>query len=179
MIALEGSSGFDFGKGTLEQRKINMETIQLKLDLALQFDPGNSIALLSSVRFLCNIANLEKNQNTKKQILSKATRYAKKLEAIEKGSGAFYLACICSLNNEEEQCKLWLELAEKTGNLPTYAEAVGFGKVSTGPFTLKDSCLAQMKRKKWFKSIKFNEADVSPFDIRPHYLRWRYRLWDD
>ena len=62
-------------------------------------------------------------------------------ESISPGSGAYNLACLCALQNEENECREWLEKCLKLGQLPTYEHMA------------KDPDLDSVREQEWFKAF--------------------------
>ena len=62
-------------------------------------------------------------------------------EAIVPGIGAYNLACICALQEREDECRTWLEKSKAHGKLPN------------GDHVLKDADLASIRDMDWFQAL--------------------------
>jgi len=78
-----------------------------------------------------------------KDLLEEAEEKLLKAEDIKRGSGAYNLACVVCLLDDEEGCKKWLEVVEEEGELPTREDAMG------------DDDLAKVRDEDWFKELKW------------------------
>ena len=131
-----------------------------KFEMAEKLDPRDTYLLNGWCDALMHLANLE-NGEMRKTLLAKVEVKARLFEDIEKGPGAFYLACINAARGNEQECKDWLKKAETAGVLEilTLDNALKYGSFRDGFFTVKKGFLENMKNKKWFKEINFKESE--------------------
>ncbi len=62
-------------------------------------------------------------------------------EKIQPGAGSYNLACICALQNKEDECRKWLETSQQ------------FGKLPSREHLLKDTDLESVRECEWFKAL--------------------------
>ena len=79
--------------------------------------------------------------------LEKAKKMFLKAERIFEGSGAYNLACLNAIRNNENKCQEWLQLAEKKGTLQTRRHA------------MQDEDLASVRDKEWFQNLKWKNDE--------------------
>ena len=76
-------------------------------------------------------------------LFRRACEKYEKAESIRQGAASYNLACIAALRGDIEECRKWLKLGEETGTLVTREHA------------MKDDDLKSVRRRKWFKEIKW------------------------
>lgn len=105
-----------------------------KYEKAIILDPNDVITYTAWGVTLKNLGHLE----TAKEKLFKA-------EELNSGFAAYYLACVYALENNEEKCKEWLELAEMKNTLETRKDA------------MNENDLVIVRDKEWFQKLKWKE----------------------
>ena len=90
---------------------------------------------------LVGLSQLNKEQET--ELLKEAEDIAIKAENLEKGGGAYNLACVFALRGEGDECKKWLKVSEEAGELGTLKEG------------MEDSDLESVKGEDWFKKLRW------------------------
>ena len=79
--------------------------------------------------------------------MQEAIEKCQKAEAIQRGSGAYNMACAYALLGNEAKCRKWLGIGGEEGTLPTYDDA------------LNDPDLEAYWKKGWFKGIRWEGED--------------------
>jgi len=82
----------------------------------------------------------KKNDSERDKMINDAILILKKLEEIKRGEGAYYLAYIYGLNDENE-CRKWFNIGEEEKTLPARQEAI------------INPAFEKVRDKQWFKSI--------------------------
>lgn len=80
------------------------------------------------------------------ELLNRAIEQLLKAESIKRGSGAYNLARVYAFQNNEEECRKWLELGGREGTLPQNKYA------DNNPY------FDSMREKEWFKEIRWSEG---------------------
>lgn len=93
------------------------------------------------------LAKLEPDPVKKADLFKRAVEVLERGESIQKGSGAYNLACCFALQGDPEQCRHWFEVAEQYGMLPAKAHVV------------KDSDLESVRDEEWFQDIKWPDSE--------------------
>jgi len=111
-----------------------------KFEAALKLDPNNGkimndwgAALMAQAR--------NKSDKQAESLYEEAREKIAAAEALEPGAAAYNLACIHSLRGEQQECRRFLEQAQKVGSLPPkkYLEA--------------DEDLDKVRKETWFQSL--------------------------
>ncbi|MGP8329113.1 MAG: TPR end-of-group domain-containing protein [Methanosarcinaceae archaeon] len=111
-----------------------------KYDSSLKIKPDDHDALNNWGNALIILANTKSGRDTD-DLLFKAKEKILQAEDIKKGSGAYNLACISALQNDEPACQKWLELAYKLNSIPE------------SKHLNSDSDLDDVRETDWFKKI--------------------------
>ncbi|MGP8319500.1 MAG: TPR end-of-group domain-containing protein, partial [Methanosarcinaceae archaeon] len=111
-----------------------------KYNSSLKIKPDDHDALNNWGNALIILANTKSGRDTD-DLLFKAKEKILQAEDIKKGSGAYNLACISALQNDEPACQKWLELAYKLNSIPE------------SKHLNSDSDLDDVRETDWFKKI--------------------------
>ncbi len=76
-------------------------------------------------------------------LLKQAEEKCLKAESIKTGEGAYNLACVYALRDNEDKCQEWLKVGEKAGTLGTREHAMA------------DDDLKSIRDKDWFKKLRW------------------------
>ncbi len=87
-------------------------------------------------------SRIKKGQE-KESILKVAEEVLLKAESIKVGSGSYNLACLYGIKKDKENCRKWLETAQKEGKLVELKQA------------MKDEDLKIAWDEEWFKQLRF------------------------
>lgn len=88
-------------------------------------------------------AQLKIGTSEYESLLKQAEEKALKADSLEKGSGAYNLACVYALRKNKEECKRWLLAGQEAETLPPRDQA------------MKDKDLDIVRDEAWFKEIKW------------------------
>jgi len=77
------------------------------------------------------------------RLFERAKEMFLKAESIKKGTGAYNMACISSLEENDRECERWLKIGEKNGTLPTRE------------FAKNDPDLERIRDKEWYNTIRW------------------------
>jgi len=111
-----------------------------KLQKAVQINPDVSEAYFNWGSALIALARTKENEE-RRMLLKEAEEKCLKGESIKKGAGAYNLACVSALLDNEEECKRWLKIGEEANSLLTRRRA------------MSDPDLKSVRSKEWFRQI--------------------------
>lgn len=123
-----------------------LNSAEKKVRQALAINPRYNYALSNYGIVLMRKAVLEGNQ-ARTKLLRQAKRKLEKAERIKKGVSTYYLACVCALKGEEEECRRWLTAAQGTQSMPSKEQA------------MEDEDLASVRDREWFQEIQWDEPE--------------------
>jgi tetratricopeptide (TPR) repeat protein len=93
---------------------------------------------------------------SRKKHLDEAHEYFMKAQQMRDNSACFNIACYFAVRGDKKKCRIWLEKAEKLGEL------------SSDQSFMKLVCLATVRNEDWFKKLKWNEVKMQ-HDISYHF----------
>lgn len=119
------------------------EQARFKFEQAIKINPDDYDAYSGVAATLLYTAQFKAKTPKYQSLLKQAEEKALKAESLQKGSGAYNLACVYALKNDKDSCKKWLLIGQETNTLQTREHA------------MKDIDFENMKNEPWFKKIKW------------------------
>ena len=117
-----------------------------KYEQAAELKPDDFANLNSWGGSLLEQADKETGKK-RKDLLEEARKKFLKAEDIKQASGAYNLACMCGLEEDEDGCRRWLEIGEDAGSLPNRERA------------MTDDDLESVRDKEWFAEIRWGSGE--------------------
>jgi tetratricopeptide (TPR) repeat protein len=132
----------------LAQQKEGTESDELlrqaieKYKKSVEIKPNDHRAYNNWGNALLELAKKKKDE-ARSRSFEEAKQMCLKAESIKQGSGAYNLACMSALIDNEKECERWLKIGEEADNLVIREKA------------MKDPDLESVRDKEWFKQIQW------------------------
>ncbi|OHB57690.1 MAG: hypothetical protein A2Y12_16605 [Planctomycetes bacterium GWF2_42_9] len=115
------------------------------LKQAIRLRPDNAMVYNDLGWALGNQAKKE-NGAIRQQLLSQKEEMCLKAESIQRGSGAYGLACLAASSGDKSKCLKWLKIGEQENSLPN------------SKYAMAEVDLESVRNEDWFKEIKWSET---------------------